>query len=151
MRHIKFISFLFMAFLGGICGSVMLQSAQSYAANEHRAGTTNFYNDFGKRIGVIGSHAGGEGTLFLFDGNDNIEVQMGAYPSGSERGQSMIGMNDRRNRLRMLLRLHGTNDSPTVIMKDNGGQDRIVFGLDASTQAPYFRYIDETGQSKQLF
>ena len=147
VRHVVF---ALCAFLGGMAGSIVITAGTSFAAKEQSFYTTNFFNEKGKRIGVIGSHPTGEGSFFLFDGKGNIEIMMGAYPSGAEKGQSMIGMHDRANKLRFLMRMHGSKDSPTVIMKDSAGRDKIVFGLDASTEVPYFRYTDQNGRWQDL-
>lgn len=150
MKNILIIALF--SFLGGIVGSVVLNVGTSYASKEERFYTTNFYNNDGKRIGVIGAHASGEGTLFLMNGNTGkTEIQMGAYGHGGERGQTLLGLHDRNGHLRHLTRMHGATDAPTVVMKDNTGTDRIVFGIDPQSQAPYFRYLDRSGNMKNLF
>jgi hypothetical protein len=68
-----------------------------------------------------------------------------------ERGQTLFGMHDRFGYLRLLMRMHGPEDSPTVVMKDNTGKDRIVFGLDGTTQTPYFKYTNDHGEMVNLF
>jgi len=148
----KFAIIALFSFLGGITGSLIFSSGISWAAKEQLFGTTNFISPQGQRVGEIGAHSTGEGTFFLFNGN-NLEttVQMGAYGSGAERGQSLLGLHDRNGRLRHLTRMHGSTDAPTVIFKDNAGRDRIVFGIDPSTQEPYFRYTDKNNTVKRLF
>lgn len=149
-KHILVIALF--SFLGGIVGSLIFSSGTSLAAKEQSFYTTNFFNNNGQRIGVIGSHNSGEGTLFLMNGNTGkTEIQMGAYGTGSERGQTLIGLHDRNGHLRYLTRMNGSSDAPTIVMKDNTGTDRIVFGIDPTTQAPYFRYLDRSGNMKNLF
>ncbi len=150
MKNILIIALF--SFLGGITGSMLLNAGTSWAAKEQTLYTTNFYNNQGKRIGVIGAHNSGEGTLFLFNGNSgHTEVQMGAYGQGSERGQTLLGLHDRNGHLRHLTRMHGATDAPTVVFKDSSGSDRIVYGIDPQTQAPYFRYLDGNGRWQNLF
>ncbi len=146
----KFPVLMFCAFLGGMSGSILMTATPSLAAKAQSLFTTNFFNDNKERIAVIGAHPGGEGTLFLFDGKGKTEIMMGAYPSGAEKGQSMIGMHDRNNHMRFLLRMYGAKDSPTMIMKDSAGRDRIVFGLDANSEKPYFMYSDDSGRMRNL-
>lgn len=148
MKHFLF---FFCAFLGGVCGSVLFSATSSIAAKEERFYTTNFYNAQGQRIGVIGAHGSGEGSLFLFNGNNKTTVQMGAYSRGVEKGQSLLGLHDKGGALRLLFRMHGQQDAPTVVMKDSRGADRIVFGLDGRTETPYFRYTDANGRWQNLF
>lgn len=143
--------FFFCAFLGGVCGSVLFSATSSIAAKEQRFYTTNFYNEQGKRIGVIGAQGSGEGSLFLFNDKSKTTVQMGAYSRGGEKGQSLLGLHDRKGALRLLFRMHGGQDAPTVVMKDGRGADRIVFGLDGNTETPYFRYTDANGRWQNLF
>lgn len=140
------------SFLGGIAGSVIFSSGVSLAAKEQVFGTTNFLNLQGNRVGVIGTHPTGEGTFFLFNGNNHQTlVQMGAYNSGAERGQSLVGLHDRNGKLRHLTRMQGSTDAPTVIFKDEAGRDRIVFGIDPVTEEPYFRYVDKNNKTNRLF
>ena len=147
----KYLTVATFGFLGGIVGSAIFASTPTIAAKAKSLYTTNFFNDDGKRVATLGSNNSEEGTLFLFNGsNQKLEIQMGAYPSGSEKGQSLIGMHDRNGYLRLLQRMHGPKDSPTIVMKDNTGTDRIIIGLDGSSQEPYFRYLDSKGQMRNL-
>ena len=143
------------SFIGGMFGSALISSTQAVAKKqngEEHFYTTNFYNNDGKRIGVVGSHNSGEGLMFLMNGNNGqTEIQMGAYGASSERGQTLFGMHDRAGHLRLLMRMHGPKDSPTIIMKDNAGQDKIVFGLDGTTQDAYFKYMNTRGEIVNLF
>lgn len=133
MRY-KYLTLALFGFLGGMAGSILFAAAPSIASKGKSLYTSNFFNDNGKRVATLGSNNSEEGTLFLFNGsNQKLEIQMGAYPSGSEKGQSLIGMHDRNGYLRLLQRMHGPKDSPTIVMKDSTGTDRIVFGLDGSS------------------
>ena len=138
-------------FIGGLVGAIIL-NPQSLEAAISRGSFYELttYNKGGKMTGFMGSGDVGQGSIFLFDENGQPRVQAGTYPAGSEKGQSLIGLSDRSNNLRFLLRLHGSKDSPTLVMKDNSGRDRIVIGLDGETQTPYFVSIDENGQMTNL-
>mgnify|MGYP003631116443 CR=1 FL=1 len=147
-------TYIFMAlfgFLGGVFGSLLVSSTALYAASrDGNYRNVTVYNDQGKRVGFFGPYNQGGGFMFLFNEKGQTEIQMGAYASGAEKGQTLIGMNDRSDHLRFLFRLHGSKDSPTLIMKDSRGQDRIVMGLDGQTEVPYFRYLNSSGVMKDL-
>lgn len=150
MKH-KFLTIATFSFLGGLIGSAAFTVTPTIAAKGKSLYTTNFFNESSQRVATLGSNGSEEGALFLFNGgSQKLELQMGAYPSGSEKGQSLFGMHDRRGNLRYLTRMNGSKDAPTVIMKDSTGTDRIVFGLDENNQNPYFRYLDRGGQWQNL-
>ena len=147
-KHLTLAAF---GFLGGIVGSLVFTSTASIAAKEGHLYLTNFHNNNGKRIAVIaGSQPTGDGQFFLFNNAGKSLIQMGSYPAGLEKGQSLIGMHDPNGYLRFLTRMHGPENSPTIVMKDSRGSDRIVFGLDGTTQQPYFRYMDKKGRMQNL-
>jgi hypothetical protein len=116
--------------------------------------TIHLHNAKGNKVGYLGAHdAGnedGQGIIFLYDGDGKQKVQLGSYGYGLEKGQSLIGLHDKQSYLRFLMRLHGANDSPTIIMKNSQGADTLVIGLDGQTQEPYIKYTDKTGQIKNL-
>lgn len=138
------------SFLGGITGSLIFQipAVQAKITNENFS-SIQFFNKNQNRVGFLGNYQE-KGGFFLFDEEEQTTIQMGSYGTGAEEGQTLIGLNDRNNALRYLLRLNGRQDSPTLIMKDSGGVDRIIIGLDGSTQVPYFKYIDGKGEMKNL-
>lgn len=104
----------------------------------------------GQRIAYIGPGTADQGTFFLFNPQGGIEVQMGAYESGAEKGQSLLGLHGRNGSLRMLLRLHGTNDSPVIVMKDKTGDDKLIIGLEGNSEAPYIKYRNSKGSMINL-
>lgn len=138
-------------FIGGLVGSAVL-NPQSLEAALSRGSffDASFYNKSGKMVGYAGSGDAGQGMVFLFDAQGKPRVQLGTYPAGAEKGQGLIGLSDRRDNLRYLFRLNGTKDSPTLVMKDSTGRDRIVIGLDGETEAPYFYFVDPAGAQKNL-
>jgi hypothetical protein len=138
-------------FLGGLVGAVVL-NPHAVEATIARGSffDASFYNKGGQMAGYVGSGDAGQGMIFLFDAQGKPRIQAGTYAAGSEKGQGLIGISDRSDHLRFLFRLNGSNDSPTLIMKDKSGQDKIVIGLDGETQVPYFYYADQNGRSKNL-
>ncbi len=154
----QIINIFVVAFLGGIFGAWFFDNFIDKTAdliNTKPAHTKtsnnvhNYYNGFKNRTVFIGSHEN-NGGLFLFDENGGLRAQMGSYSVGNEKGQSLFGLNDRKENLRLLNRLYGPNDVPTVILKDSNGQDQIVFGLDAVSEEPYFHYRHHDGSMKNL-
>lgn len=104
----------------------------------------------GQRVGYIGPGNADQGTFFLFDPQGGVQVQMGAYDSGSEKGQSLMGLHGRNGSLRFLVRLYGANDSPVMIMKDKTGDDKLIIGLEGNDEAPYIKYRNKKGQMVNL-
>lgn len=89
-----------------------------------------------------------------FYGEDGkMRIQLGTYNAAGERGLPLVGLSDNNGHLRMLLRLAGTNESPVLIMKDKGGNDRIVMGLSLSDKSedPFLSITDSSGQRKAVF
>lgn len=90
----------------------------------------------------------------VFYGEDGkMRIQLGTYNAAGERGLPLVGLSDNKGHLRMLLRLAGDNESPVLIMKDKGGNDRIVMGLALSdkSEEPFLSVTDSSGQRKALF
>ena len=142
------------SFLGGLCGALILQipavQAQVKATLYNKDFTTaQFFNNADNRVAFVGNYKE-SGGLFLFDNMGKTAVQMGAYGAGSEKGQTLFGLHDRKNNLRYLTRLHGQKDSPTIIMKDDGGFDRLILGLDGASQMPFIKYLDDQGEIRDL-
>ncbi len=112
--------------------------------------TYDIFNNFSERIGYLGPGNGGQGTLFLFNTKQGIEIQMGAYDSGSETGQSLFGMHDRKGDLRLLMRLHGNEDSPVIILKNKNGIDKMLIGLGGDAELPFIKYQNSKGEMVNL-
>lgn len=137
---------------GGIVGSVLLTATPLQAAIKNaQYGTVDVFNAQGNRIGTLAPGDSGQGVLFLFSEKGKTTVQMGSYPAGGESGQALIGLSDPLNQLRMLFRLHSSDNSPTMIMKDRYGVDKIVMGLRGANQTPYLEYKADDGRTVDLF
>lgn len=104
----------------------------------------------GQRVAYIGPGNAGQGSLFLFNPQGGIEVEMGAYESGGEKGQSLLGLHGRDGNLRLLLRLYGQKDSPVIVMKDKTGDDKLIIGLEGNNEAPYIKYRNAKGSMVNL-
>ncbi len=84
------------------------------------------------------------------DGKDRIQIA--TYTAAHERGLPLVALFDNRSRLRMLLRLAGSNESPVLIFKDRRGSDRIVLGLGLSgEEEPFLSTTDRSGKKTNHF
>ena len=70
--------------------------------------------------------------LWVYAKDGKHRIQMGTYAAGSEQGQPLLGLSDSQQRIRLLLRLAGPNETPVMIFKDKDGNDRLVLGLNHS-------------------
>ncbi len=157
MKNLGHIALILLAgFIGGVSGSFLFHPAPLWAAasQEKQVSVINkptiLYNADGKRIGYLGQGDDGQGTMFLFDKDGEVRIQMGTYTVFRERGQSMFALHDRKERLRLLFRLSGSYDSPTIIFKDMYGRDKIKIGLKGRGEVPYFEYVDKHEQVHDL-
>lgn len=147
----KHIATFLIGLLGGIVGAVLFTASPLMAAlTTGQFRDVNIYNADGKRAGTFSASESNEGVLFLFGENGKTTVQMGAYSTGSEKGQALIGLNDPLNQLRLLFRLHSNENSPTMVMKDRYGVDKIVLGLRGENQTPYLEYTKDDGRVVNL-
>ena len=153
MGHIKFAAILLACFAGSFCGSSVFSAKPlEVATEERRMKALQFYNDNGQRTGFFGTDdRSGVGVGFLFNQDGRLRLQMGTYPSGAEKDQSLFGLHDRRDALRLLFRLHDENDTPTIIMKDKYGVDKMIIGLRGDNEMPYLEYMDASGRRRDLF
>ncbi len=91
--------------------------------------------------------------LFFYGEDGQPRLQLGMYTDAGEKGLPLVGLSDNAGRLRMLFRLAGENQSPVIIMKDKGGHDRLVMGLNLSgeTDAPFLSIVDADGKKQNIF
>lgn len=146
---------LLAGFAGGLAGSILMQPAPLLAAQSQQPPPKSMtpldlYNPNGKRIAYLGPGQILQGTFFIYDEQQNVRIQMGSHVGGRDTGQSLIGLHDRKQRLRLLLRLAGREDAPTLILKDIYGRDRLVLGLQGGAEEPYIRVTDKNGFSTYL-
>lgn len=146
---------LFTGFIGGIAGALIFQPTPLLAAATESKpkpiqGVVDLANAKANRIAYLGPGQIGQGTFFLYDEKQNVRLQMGSYPGYKEKGQPLIGLHDREQRMRMLFRLYNSTDVPMLIFKDTYGRDRLVIGLHAGTQEPFIEFTDGNGISKRM-
>jgi hypothetical protein len=82
-------------------------------------------------------------------------VQVGTYSghySATEEGLPLVGLFDNAEKLRLLLRLAGPNESPVLVFKDGKGHDRMVLGLalNDAGEEPFLAYFDREGVKHTL-
>ncbi len=95
-------------------------------------------------------------VLELFARSGGRRLQLGTYSGRVARGEAglpLMGLFDGKERLRLLLRLAGRNESPVLVFKDRSGSDRIVFGLGLSDagEEPFLATFDATGKKRNIF
>lgn len=142
----QFLMMCLSAFFGALIAVILVAPSPSEAETKRMAGLFEIYNNMKQRVAILGTGNEQQGSMFLFNEGGKPTHQMGTYGAGSEKGQSLFGMHDRNGHLRYLLRLHGPNDSPVLVMKDKAGQDKIVIGLEGPEETPYFKYVDPNGR-----
>lgn len=145
----------FAGFSGGVAGAILFNSSPLFAAapeakTNQVQRVVDLYNADSRRIAYLGPGQISQGTFFLFDEKENVRLQMGTYPGYKEKGQPLLGLHDRKQRLRMLLRLDNITDVPMLVFKDTFGVDRLVIGLHAATEEPFIQFTDKNGNTKRL-
>lgn len=134
----------------GVFVGVLAATPLKAAVQNASSSTLELFNGSGQRIGFIGPGNAGQGTFFLFNPQGGVEVQMGAYDSGSEKGQTLFGLHGKNGSLRFLMRLHGPHDSPVMVMKDKAGSDKLIIGLEGYDEVPYIKYRSKNGSMVNL-
>lgn len=131
-RLTQYLPVFLIALLGGFLGSALHQSSPAEAASQAYLWASG--------MSVTGT-----------DGKQRL--QLGVYDGSGEKGLPMVGLTDNHDRLRMLLRLAGNNESPVIVLKDGQGRDRLVLGLDlnSETEEPFLATFDAQGQKKMVF
>ncbi|MCB1591777.1 MAG: hypothetical protein KDI90_04915 [Alphaproteobacteria bacterium] len=154
-RFLRVLPMLLAGFAGGAAGSFIFQPSPLFAAQGKGALPANtqpieIFSPVGRRITYMGPGEIGQGTFLLYNNDQSIRIQMGSYPGTRERSQPLIGLHDEKERLRLLIRLAGREDSPALILKDSYGRDRLVLGLQGPAEEPYIRVMDKNGMVKDL-
>ncbi len=129
----------FFSLLGSSLTTAFLQGG-SALAGDYTSTIKNYTSD-------------GQPVQAFFGEDGKMRIQLGTYSAQGERGLPLVGLSDNNGHLRMLLRLAGPNESPVLIMKDKGGNDRIVMGLALSDKSedPFLSVTDSSGQRKTIF
>lgn len=124
-----------MAFLGGVAAQLALHAFANRPA------------EAAIEAQIIGQ------KLYLMTPDRKVRIQAGSYEAGAESGLPMIGLNDRKDRLRVLLRLAGSNESPVLVMKDQQGRDRLVMGLglNGRGEEPFLITVSADGRASSVF
>ena len=119
------------AFLGGMVGQWLLAPAVSVAVPRRMIQADR---------------------IWIMPEDGKQRMQIATYTSGGEKGLPLIGLWDNHERLRLLFRLAGQNESPVLIFKDTRGQDRMVMGLSlgGTTEEPFIATFDAQGKKNLL-
>ncbi len=151
----KIFLMFFAGFTGGIAGTIIFNASPLHAAAPEQKidlsrSVVDLYNSASHRIAYLGPGQISQGTFFLFDEKEKVRLQMGTYPGYKEKGQPLLGLHDRKERLRMLFRLYNVSDVPMLVFKDSYGVDRLVIGLHPTTEEPFIEFTDKNGATKRL-
>lgn len=140
------VGFFLCAFLGGITAQLIISTAPAQAFGEswQRFMTIkDEENPYGVQTFV---QRGGTAQKF-FDPSGQVRLQMGTYPNGPDAGLPMIALTDEKGRIKVVLRLSGERQVPTLAFKDGNGKDRLIMGLeDMMGEEPYLTTYDSSGQ-----
>lgn len=155
-KFLQMLPVLVAGFAGGMAGAVLMQPSPLLAAQSSEQAPPksmlplDLYNISGKRVAYMGPGQIHQGTFFLYDAKQNVRIQMGSYTGRREEGQALIGLHDRHNRLRLLLRIAGHEDAPVMVFKDQYGRDRLEIGLFGGAEEPYVKVTDKNGLSRYV-
>jgi hypothetical protein len=88
---------------------------------------------------------GGSG-LWLMDAQGRARVNVGVYADGT----GFVVLNDPQGQAVQILRSFGPHETPLHIFK-NGGQDKMIMGLNPSDKAPFVMHYDEKRKRNLAF
>ncbi len=91
--------------------------------------------------------------IYVMGPDGKQRIQLGSYVQPHEKGLPLIAFMDNGQKLRLLFRLAGKNQSPVLIFKDKKGRDRIVLGLGLrdSGEEPFLAIYDEDMDKDMVF
>ncbi|MCB1782567.1 MAG: hypothetical protein KDI13_01090 [Alphaproteobacteria bacterium] len=124
------------AFIGGMAVNALFQISSAAASLfSHACGGLYAVTDNINTSGVESCVMQGYSVQNIYGKDGKLRIQNGIYSKSGGRGEenlSFFGLYDNRGQLRLLFRLDGLggNESPLIIMKDTGGRDRVIMGLD---------------------
>lgn len=78
----------------------------------------------GTTLAELAAPGNGGAVLNLLSARGDLRLQLGTYDGSvvaSEKGLPLIGLSDNSQRLRLLLRVAGKNESPVLVFKDTRG------------------------------
>jgi len=100
----------------------------------------------GRRQIVIGTSGEGSPGIWVFDRQGKVRLSLGLYADGN----ASVVLNDEREQAVQIFRTVGDKSAPVLVMKAQG-RDRIVMGLNGSTQDPFLVLYGADGSKQSVF
>ena len=100
----------------------------------------------GRRQIVMGTSGEGSPGIWIFDRNGKVRLSIGLYGDNN----SSIVLNDQNEQAVQIFRTVGPQAAPVLVMKSQG-RDRIVMGLDGSSQDPFLVLYGADGVKQSVF
>ena len=100
----------------------------------------------GRRQIVMGTSAEGSPGIWVFDRNGKVRLSIGLYGDNN----ASVVLNDESERAVQIFRTVGERSAPVLVMKSQG-RDRIVMGLNGSSQDPFLTLYGADGSKQSVF
>jgi hypothetical protein len=153
---------VFLGFLGGILGAVVLLGlANQGALRLPAAGATapsqgivaahafRLVDASGKTHAMLSLVDDDNPALFFFDHEGRNRMVIGLY-APAEGQFPFVVLNDTHQHAAGIFRLFGPQETPVVVLK-NDGQDRSIYGLNPTSLAPFLVQIAPDGKRTDVF
>jgi len=100
----------------------------------------------GRRQIVMGTSGEGSPGIWIFDRNGKARLSIGLYGDNN----ASVVLNDEREQAVQIFRTVGEKSAPVLVMKSQG-RDRIVMGLNGSSQDPFLVLYGADGSKQSVF
>jgi len=100
----------------------------------------------GRRQIVMGTSSEGSPGIWIFDRNGKARLSIGLYGDNN----ASVVLNDEREQAVQIFRTVGEKSAPVLVMKSQG-RDRIVMGLNGSSQDPFLVLYGADGSKQSVF
>lgn len=148
--------------IGGIVGAYLLihfhgsgampgpaYAATTRAQNVVSATRIQLMDAGGKMRAELAMSVDGGPALFFFDSAGRNRMVIGLYSPVEGEAPSVV-LNDPEQRAAGIFRLFGANDTPVIVLK-NQGRDRSVYGLNPASIDPFLANYTGDGQKIDVF
>jgi hypothetical protein len=100
----------------------------------------------GRRQIVMGTSGEGSPGIWIFDRNGKVRLSIGLYGDNN----ASVVLNDEREQAVQIFRTVGERSAPVLVMKSQG-RDRIVMGLNGTSQDPFLVLYGVGGAKQSVF
>ena len=147
-------------FLGGLLGACVIghfdraaviatASAATQPQDAIAARSIRLTDAGGKVRAELTMSRDGGPALFFFDSAGRNRLVLGLY-APAEGEYPFVVLNDTRQQAAGIFRLFGGNETPVVVLK-NQGRDRSIFGLNANSTEPFITNFSADGKRTDVF